>query len=288
MINSMTGFARRESRIPEGVLECECRTINHRFLELSIKCPEEIRAFESEIRERVGKHLKRGKVDVYLRFNNVSAEKPQLEMDESLVRQLIKAASRVGKLLDRPAPVDPVQVLRWPGVVKVVSPEPELIKEAALALLEATLVDTATVRTAEGQRITEMLRERVAQVRSIVASVHTRLPTVQSQILDKLKNRLAELDVPADSGRLEQEMAVVAQRLDVDEELDRLQSHCSQLGEILEADEPVGRRLDFLMQEFNREANTLGSKSQDTETTRAAIELKVLIEQMREQIQNVE
>lgn len=288
MINSMTGFARRESALPEGKLECECRTVNHRYLELSIKCPEEIRAFEPEIREVVGKFLKRGKADIYLRFNTTEAAHLQLEVDQTLADQLVSAATVVGGALEPAAPIDPMQVLRWPGVVKVVSPATEAIKQTSLALLEATLADTAAVRANEGQRIAVMLQERLAQVRSIISAVKERLPEVKALILERLRDRLAELDVPADSGRLEQEMAILAQRLDVDEELDRLQSHCSQMNEILESNEPVGRKLDFLMQEFNREANTLGSKSQDTETTRAAMELKVLIEQMREQIQNVE
>ena len=181
-----------------------------------------------------------------------------------------------------------MQVLRWPGVVKIINPASEAIKEASLALLQATLTDTVAARAAEGKRITVMLQDRLLQVTGIIATVSERLPEVKIRILERLRNRLAELDVPADSSRLEQEMAILAQRLDVDEELDRLQSHCSQMGEILDVAAPVGRKLDFLMQEFNREANTLGSKSQDTATTRAAVELKVLIEQMREQIQNVE
>ena len=288
MINSMTGFARRESQLPEGKLECECRTVNHRYLELSIKCPEEIRDFESDIRDMVGKFLKRGKVDIYLRFSTGEAAQQRLEIDQSLADQLVEAATTVGKNFESAAPIDPMQVLRWPGVVKITSPAAEAIKEASLALLQATLADTVTVRAAEGKRIAIMLQERLEQVAGIIVTVSERLPEVKTRILERLRNRLAELDVPADSSRLEQEMAILAQRLDVDEELDRLRSHRSQMGDILGADGPVGRKLDFLMQEFNREANTLGSKSQDTATTRAAVELKVLIEQMREQIQNVE
>ncbi|MCG8434121.1 MAG: YicC family protein [Gammaproteobacteria bacterium] len=284
----MTGYARREGRGEWGTLIWECRSVNHRYLEIQLRLPEEFRALEADIRELLGQRVKRGKLDCYLRLDKNDTAQRRLEVNTELAEQLIDAAGRISSLVGNQQNIDTASLLRWPGVVCEAEPDQQQLREAALALLSELLDDFVATRKREGGRIADLLLERSAAVADIVDAVRRRIPEVRARIRDKLISRLDELDTDADQHRIEQEIVYIAQRLDVDEELDRLNSHIAELRNALTRDEPVGRRLDFLMQEFNREANTLGSKSQDTETTRAAVDLKVLIEQMREQIQNVE
>ena len=288
MLRSMTGFARAERTTAAGLLAWEIRGVNHRYLEVSLRLPEELRAFEAGFRRAIGVAARRGKVDAALWLRPGTVPSRDLLVDESLIDRLIDATQAIQRRLGDAGRIDAVDLLRWPGVVREPERDPGPLAQAAEALLGEALAAFVASRTGEGERIAEMLRSRGQGVRRIVESVAARLPDVQSRIRAKMRERLAALGAEGNPERLEQEIAILVQKMDVAEELDRLGSHVTELGATLAADDAVGRKLDFLMQEFNREANTLSSKSQDIETTRAAMELKVLIEQMREQVQNVE
>ncbi|HET8551688.1 MAG TPA: YicC/YloC family endoribonuclease [Gammaproteobacteria bacterium] len=284
----MTGYARGESRGRWGALTVELRSINHRYLEIGFRLPEQLRGLEAELRRQIGGRIKRGKVDVAVRLEAAAAAAGALTVDHELAAAVAAAAQGVAAQVGNVAPLDPLDLLRWPGVVREPAMDVDELAAAAAELLAATLEDLVANRRAEGARIDAMLRERTGAIGEYVAAVRARLPAVREQLRARLLTRLEELNLTPDDDRLSQELVYTAQRIDVAEELDRLDSHIAELGKALQRSEPVGRRLDFLMQEFNREANTLASKSQDTETTQAAVELKVLIEQMREQVQNVE
>ena len=288
MLKSMTGFARCERSTTAGVLAWEIRSVNHRYLELSLRLPEELRAAEGEIRRTIAAAARRGKVDATLYLRPGVAGGRELLFDEILLDRLIESAQALQRRLGAPGRIDAVDLLRWPGVVREQERDSAPLVAASSALLAETLAAFTASRAGEGERIAEMLASRARQVGRIVDEVAARLPEVQARIRAKLKERLAALVAEGNPERLEQEIAILLQKMDVAEELDRLKSHVEELATTLAADEAVGRKLDFLMQEFNREANTLSSKSQDVETTRSAVELKVLIEQMREQVQNVE
>ncbi len=287
----MTGYARRELR-GEGLaigIAWELRSLNHRYLDLSLRMPEEFRSLESKVRSLLGESLHRGKVEASLRVLSAeSAAGQQLELDQALLGQLLGAIDKVRRQVSDPGMVDPMGVLSWPGVL--VSPTPDLAPLVARAvdLLRAALGDLLEAREREGERIREVLEERAAAIAVQASTVREQAPALRDALRARLIRRLANLNVEFEEGRLEQELAIGLTRIDVDEELDRLQGHLDDLQHALAEGGPVGRRLDFLMQEFNREANTLGSKAQDTRGTRAAVELKVLIEQMREQVQNLE
>ena len=288
MIRSMTGFARRETQTEWGSMSVEMRTVNHRFLEPHLRLPEELRPVEPELRKLLASRLGRGKIDLGVRLRYLNQPGSAISVDEDLAAALVATAGRLAGTIDNPAAIDPVDILRWPGVV--VDPPRDFgpVQRAAMALVGETLDVLDESRRAEGARMHDMLVARLDSVDDIVAGVRRRLPEVRQAMRDKLVERLEQLPLDSDDVRLEQELVIHAQKMDVDEELDRLGSHVTEVRDVLARDEPVGRRLDFLMQEFNRESNTLASKAQDAETTRAAVDLKVLIEQMREQVQNVE
>ena len=287
MLKSMTGFARCERTTAAGVLAWELRGVNHRYLEVGLRVPEELRANEAEFRQLIGASARRGKVDATLYLRPATAGPREIELDDKLLDSLVENALLVQRRLGAAGNVDAVDLLRWPGVIREREQAGPLLA-AARELLSETLGAFSSSRTNEGGRIAEMLGTRARAVQRICKQVAARLPEVHARIRERLQERLAALTGEGNPDRLEQEIAMLLQKMDVAEELDRLQSHIEEMLIALAADEAVGRRLDFLMQEFNREANTLSSKSQDVETTRSAVELKVLIEQMREQIQNVE
>jgi uncharacterized protein (TIGR00255 family) len=288
MIRSMTGFARREQQGSWGTLVCELRTVNHRYLEISLRLPEELKALDNEARQIITAALRRGKVDANIALKSTVGTQRGLALDEQLLDELLLRVDQVRDKLKQPAPVSPLDLLRWPGVVREAEVDATPVLAAALALLREALSDLNDTRQREGQRIRELLLTRCAAMRAQVQSVKARLPEVSQRIRTRILDRLAQLGVPQDNERLEQELVLYAHKMDVDEELDRLNGHLDEVTAVLDSDEPAGRRLDFLMQELNREANTLSSKSQDSETTKAAVDMKVFIEQMREQVQNVE
>jgi uncharacterized protein (TIGR00255 family) len=288
MLNSMTGFARAVAETPFGTLTCELRTVNHRYLDVQFRLPDELRPKEIDLRNSIGDVLKRGKVECSVHLRRAASGDGELRLNENLVRQIGASVNEISNLLADTRAVDPVDVLRWPGVVAEPEIDTDPLFAEASALINGALESMQLMRESEGARIAEMLTSRLEEIVAIASDVRKRMPEVLASVRAKQKERIDKLDVDADPARLETELALIAQKLDVDEELDRLQSHVSEVTTALEKSEPVGRRLDFLMQELNREANTLGSKSADTETTNAAVNLKVLIEQMREQIQNIE
>ena len=288
MLRSMTAFARIESLHEAGGIQWEIRSVNHRYLDVNLRLPEDFRRLDPKVRERIGARLNRGKVDCTLRVLPGSAAAVGLAVDDDLAARVAQAARAVADLLPEAAPVNPVDVLRWPGVVQAPAPDPELMEHLVLGELDRALADLVAMREREGARMETVIRSRLDDLETEVSRVRKVLPAIVRGFGERMRARLAEVDATLDEGRLEQEIALIAQRMDVAEELDRLEAHVQEIRATLDRPEPAGRRLDFLMQELNREANTLGSKSAAVTTSRASIDLKVLIEQMREQIQNVE
>ena len=284
----MTGFARQSSESSLGTLTWELRAVNHRYLDVSFKMPDELKAHEPALRQIVGERLKRGKVECAFHFRRAIDKSGDMELDEALISLLSSRVNDVSSVLRNAGRVDPLDILRWPGVVQQPQVDIEPLLEEARTLLEAAVDAMASMRASEGERIGAMLESRCAEIESLATGVRARMPEVRDAMRRRQRERLDKLDVSADPERLEVEIALLLQKIDVDEELDRLDSHLAEIRDAMRRDEAVGRRLDFLMQELNREANTLASKAADSETTKAAVELKVLIEQMREQVQNVE
>ena len=288
MIRSMTAFARQEADTTLGSLSWEIRSVNHRYLELAIRLPDELRAAEHAVRERLNARLGRGKVDCSCRYRPAAGALSPVTVDRDRLSRVLDACREVAGQMEQSAPLNPIELLRWPGVVREVEPDTRPLQEQALELLDRTLDELVATREREGAKIRDLLQQRCMAMGELVEDARRRLPEIRLATREKLMARLAELQAPADPGRLEQELVYLAQKMDVDEEMDRLGGHIEEVRHVLGRDEPVGRRLDFLMQELNREANTLGSKSAAPETTRISVELKVLIEQMREQVQNAE
>ncbi len=288
MLHSMTGFARESVETDTGTLTWEIRAVNHRYLDVQFKLPEDLRPKEQAFRQQAGAVLGRGKVECALYFRRAVHQDTEMQIDTELVELIGHRISEMTSKLPNVAAVNPIEILRWPGVILQDDADAEPMFEQAAALFDKALAAINDMRSSEGERIAEMITSRCEEISSIAASVRKRMPEVLSATRAKQKERIEKLDVEADPARLEVELALIAQKIDVDEELDRLDSHLVEIRNALESRKPVGRRLDFLMQELNREANTLGSKSADAETTKAAVDLKVLIEQMREQIQNIE
>ena len=288
MIHSMTAFARREGETPWGMLTWELRTVNHRYLEISPRLPEDFRVLESQVRDHINSALQRGKVECQLRFQSLAHKSPDFALNKELIKHLAAAAVEVDSQLERPAPLSALEILRWPGVIQAPQPDHEQIAATALQILDEALADLTATRAREGAKLKGLILQRCEGVAAQAAIAAQRLPEVRTRLREKLLARLAEIKTELDPMRVEQEMVLLTQRLDVEEELDRLTTHLAEVKRVLSRAGPAGRRLDFLMQELHREANTLGSKSGDVETTRVSMEMKVLIEQMREQVQNIE
>ncbi len=286
MIRSMTAFAAAERATDDGVLGCELRAVNHRFLEVGLRLPEELRAFEPQLRERIAARVSRGKLDLGMRLRRNDGG-AALQVDEALLGRLSLFALELESRFPGMR-TELTQLLQFPGVLQGQAVDTQGLQAAALALIDVVLDDFIAAREREGSNLAQVIVERADAITRIAADVRTLVPQIRAGQRLKLETRLADLAQPVDPGRLEQELVLSLQKLDVDEELDRLDSHLSELRRVLKQKEPVGRRLDFLLQEFNREANTLGSKSVDARTSNAAVELKVLIDQVREQIQNIE
>ncbi len=288
MIASMTGFARREISGAWGALVCELRSVNHRFLESGFRLPDDIRAAEGELRQRLAREVKRGKVDCSITHRRLQGTESALEVDSAALERLLGTVRDLTRTLPGNPTVNILDVLRWPGVLKDERDDDDDLLKAVHTLFGATLEDLVAARAREGERLRDLIEQRCNGLETLVSHVRTRLPEVHARVRARLDERLAELKAQVDQERLEQELAILLQRLDVDEELDRLTGHIAEIRRVVAGSEPAGRRLDFLMQELNREANTLSSKSQDLETTRSAVDMKVIIEQMREQVQNIE
>lgn len=287
MVHSMTAFARNEQATAHGTLSWELRSVNHRYLEPHLRLPEAFRDLEGAVREALRQGLSRGKVECTLRFAEESAGK-QLQVDSERARQLIAAAEQVAALIQQPAPLNPLEVLAWPGVLVADSADPQALNAAALKLFDQALGELKAGRAREGAELAKLLNDRLDSILDEVAALRELVPQMLAGQRQKIETRFAEMQAELDPQRLEQELVLLAQKSDVAEELDRLSTHVSEVRRVLKAGGAAGRRLDFLMQELNREANTLGSKAFDPRSTQAAVNLKVLIEQMREQVQNIE
>ena len=288
MPHSMTGFSTAEARAGSFRLVWEIRSVNHRFLELGFRLPDELRAVEPECRELVAAAIKRGKVDCTLKISAGERSAAADTIVAGALERLRSLEQRVRGVFGDAQPLTAHEVLRWPGVLEEPSQSVEELGEAVKGCLAAALRALTEARGREGGRIAEMLEKRNAGITALIAGSKPQLDGLQVRYRERLRERLQRLDVQADPERLEQELALIAQRVDVAEEIDRLASHVAEIQAILHRDEPIGRRLDFVIQELNREANTFASKVQEEALTRVAVELKVLIEQMREQVQNLE
>jgi uncharacterized protein (TIGR00255 family) len=288
MPRSMTGFARREVKLSWGTAVWEIRSVNHRYLEPSFRLPEDFREIEPHLREAMRKALQRGKVEANLSIQ-WEQEETELGINTTRVAQLTKAAQHINHLLGASAaPINALDILKYPGVIQKQEVDREAIQAAVLKLFNSALEGLIEHRTREGNELEQLILQRLDAVSAQVLIVRARLPEILATQREKLQTKLATLQIDLDPERLEQEIVMLAQKADVDEELDRLDTHVIEVKRSLKQTDSLGRRLDFLMQELNREANTLSSKSIVSDTTQAAVELKVLIEQMREQVQNIE
>ena len=289
MIYSMTGYASAQREWPQGVLLVELRAVNHRFLDATLRLPEEFRPLESAIREKIAAKLSRGKVECRIAFNTQQGiDSASLQLNRKLAESLLQLGKELSELAPEARPLGIGEVLRWPGVLASDAMPPETLQTAALELVDAALIDFVANRAREGEKLAALLLDRTAQMQTLVEDIKPRLPQIVAEYEARLTQRLQEVLGSHDEERIRQEMVLFAQRIDVAEELDRLVTHLDELRHILKKGGVVGKRLDFLMQELNREANTLGSKSVAVDSSRVSMALKVLIEQMREQIQNIE
>lgn len=289
MILSMTAFARSQRQGEWGTLVCELRSINHRFLEISLHLPEVLRVLEMPIRDRIRQLIKRGKVECTLRYQPRNESQGALvAVNPVLAQEYCLASEKVSGLLQNPAPINPVELLRFPGVLETRETNLADIEAELFPLLSETVNELIAARGREGEGLKQLFFQRIDAMRKELVAVRQRLPQVISDQSARLLKRFQDAKVELDANRLEQEMVFFAQRLDVSEEIERTETHLTEMTRVLKEGGIVGRRLDFLLQELNREANTLGSKSTDTVLTHAAVEMKVLIEQVREQVQNIE
>jgi uncharacterized protein (TIGR00255 family) len=292
VLRSMTAFARVQETCDAGTLTWEIRSVNHRYLEPGLKLPEDFKSLEPEIRKLLAQYLKRGKIDIGLRYKLNDASLGEIRLNEDIVHRLRQVEQDVLNIVHEGSKLSVADILGWPGVIAETENDMSPLILIALESLEKTLQQLVETRETEGSALTKMIGSRCTQVSNIVKQLRTHRPQMLASMREKwetsLNEKLKQWRENADTGRLEQELVILAQKLDVDEELDRIDTHITEVEKVLKRKEAVGRRLDFLMQELNREANTLGSKSQDSQTTQWSVDLKVLIEQMREQVQNIE
>ncbi|MBA6118487.1 YicC family protein [Pseudomonas sp. NC26] len=287
MVHSMTAFARVERAGSQGTLVWELRSVNHRYLEPHLRLPDALRDLEGAVREGLRQGLSRGKVECTLRLHEDNSGKP-LNVDRERAAQLVAAAEEVAGLIKQPAPLNPLEVLSWPGVLVADASDPQALNAEAVALFDDALAELKAGRLREGQELARLINERLDSMGAEVTTLRALVPQMLAAQRQKIIDRFGDLKAELDPQRLEQEMVLLAQKSDVAEELDRLSTHVNEVRRVLKSGGAAGRRLDFLMQELNREANTLGSKAFDPRSTQAAVNLKVLIEQMREQVQNIE
>jgi uncharacterized protein (TIGR00255 family) len=288
MIHSMTAFARESASTEHGTLTVELRSVNHRYLDCSFKLPDALRPLEPRLREKASAGLARGKLDCLIRVQSHGARAGEWQVDEQQLEKLLSAAGGIESRLGEHRPLSALEVLQFPGVCSSEDHSEEALQKTASDLFDRALEDLKSARRREGEKLAGLITDRLEQVEREVETTRGALPALLRQQRDKVIGRIGELQIEVDQGRLEQELVYMAQKADVDEELDRLDAHIGEVRRTLAKGGPCGRRLDFLMQEFNREANTLSSKSTSSDTTQSAVELKVLIEQMREQVQNIE
>ncbi len=288
MVRSMTAFSSQEMSGASGSLIIELRSVNQRYLDITFRIPEELRSLESQCRSAISARLSRGKVECNLRYQPPEAAKDELQLDMALVKRISDASREIDHILYDHAPISSLEILRWPGVMQTRSIDKDKLYAGVDALLETALSDLIATREREGEKLAAVIEQRCSAMSEIIQQVQQTMPEIMSAWREKLEARLQQASLNLDAERLEQEIVLLANKTDVDEEMDRLSMHLEEVRRVLGDDQPIGRRLDFLMQELNREANTLGSKSVHVDSTRASVDMKVLIEQMREQVQNIE
>jgi uncharacterized protein (TIGR00255 family) len=288
MIQSMTAFARTQQQGNWGSIVCELRSINHRYLEIFFRLPDSLHELEASMRERIRHHIKRGKIECFLRYQAADEAVVEIKINNQLVEKLARATSTITASLTNSAPVSAMDILRWPGVLQTDTIDLEVVQAEVVHLLEQALEKLVEARAREGEQLKELFIQKLNNMNMELVHVRERLPNILKAQRTRLMTRFSEASLKLDNDRLEQELVLIAQKIDVTEEIERLETHIKEVQRVLKHGGNVGRRLDFLMQELNREANTLGAKSVDADTTRASVELKVLIEQIREQVQNVE
>lgn len=293
MIQSMTAFARAQGQGAWGSAVCEIRSINHRYLELIVRVPENLHELEAPMRECIRHYIKRGKIECHLRYQPGDVSGSEITINTHLADRLCKANETIAQLLSKralthAAPVNTMDILHWPGIMQIAEVDLEQIEDQVLVILEKALKDLVAAREREGAELKQLFLQRLEAMKAEIGKVRQHMPEILKAQRERLVTRFSEAKIELDSGRLEQEILIFSQKTDVSEELERIDTHISEVRRILKHEGVAGRRLDFLMQELNREANTLGAKSADVTTSRASVELKVLIEQIREQVQNIE
>ena len=288
MVYSMTAFARCEQATDQGTLVWEIRSVNHRYLEASLRLPEAFRELEGPLRERLRKQLARGKVECTLRFHPATEQAQDITLNQPLLQALMRASEQISQQLSNPAAINPLELLAWPGVLDSNETDQAELLQTASHSFQQALDELKQQRSREGNELARLLEERLQAISDCVTRLRSMMPELLQAHRQKLIDRFQQAQLELDGTRIEQELVLLAQKIDVAEELDRLDTHVNETRRVLAGKQAMGRRLDFLMQEFNREANTLGSKAIDSRSTQAAVDLKVFIEQMREQIQNIE
>ena len=288
MIYSMTAFSRLQSEAENFSLVCEVRSINHRYLEISLHLPDALRSFEMLMREKIRHLVQRGKIECSFRYQIKASNTSALKINLSLAKELCEASEEVGSFLRQPGAISPTDIIKFPHVLETQEANKETLQAESLQLLESTFRDLIAARKREGDELTQLLLQRIALIQAQLANVKARLPQVIAEQQERIKKRFADIKLELDANRLEQEIVIFSHKVDIAEEIERTETHLLEINRILKTGGLVGRRLDFLLQELNREANTLGSKSVDSVITHAGVEMKVLIEQIREQVQNIE
>ena len=288
MTHSMTAFARQESSTESYVLVWEMRSVNHRYLEINIRVPDSLRSIENSIRGAIRRNFTRGKIECHLRYQITENSSSSIKIDTQLVSNLLSATEQIKILSEETSPLGMSEILKWPGVIIDNDSDSLALESDAISLFKKTMEDLKTSRAREGKELGSFIQARSHSVLEIIAKTRELMPQILTRERNQLLEKISKLKIDVDSSRLEAEIVLLTQKADIEEELDRLHTHITEVQRVLTLKESKGRRLDFLMQELNREANTLSSKSIVIETTRSAVDLKVLIEQMREQIQNVE
>jgi uncharacterized protein (TIGR00255 family) len=287
-IQSMTAYARGQFTDENSSLEWELRSVNHRYLDVSLYLPSSLLSSQNELKEQIRNTLKRGKIEAKLSYESTATNAQKITINQARLKALLDAQQQIETLTQKANSLSIINILNWEGVIETPSADLSNVTKQAHKLLEKTLEDLIATRLREGQQLSQFIAIRCDEIVIIVDSVRSRHKEILLALQEKVLKRIANLDLSIDENRLEQELVIQAQRLDVSEEIDRLTAHIQEVKLVLQRKDAVGRRLDFLMQELNREVNTLGSKSNDSKTTQAVVDLKVLVEQMREQIQNIE
>ena len=284
----MTAYGRVENSEGQNSISCEIRSVNHRYSEISIRLPEELRPLEQKIRDHISGKIKRGKIECNIRIEKHNAYDESLSINQDLLKNIIEAAKRINSDLSTSAPLDSLDLLRWPGVLEKSTLDVKEIDKLLFPLVNEAIDIVVDTRQREGEKIKKMLTDRCTKIKEIISNVKKQIPDILKNYRKKLIQRVQEISDELENDRLEQELLFLSQKADIEEEIDRLGAHVDEVVRVIDRKEPIGRRLDFLMQEMNRESNTLGSKSNHIYTSNASVELKVVIEQMREQIQNIE